>query len=92
MQGVFSTTMTEYKGILNNWHKGTGGGSGLDVYFQSWSEENNNKYDIDLETYDHTQVGNRPAILFDNYINDAVKKPYLTIIHLWDDISHNLLS
>ena len=50
-----------------------------------------NKYDIDLETYDHTEVGNWPAIIFDNYIHDAVKKPYLTIIHLWDNISHNFL-
>ena len=82
MQGIFSTTMTEYKGILHNWHKGTSGGLGLDIYFQSWSKGKKNKYDIDLETYDHTEVGSRPAILFDNYIHDAVKNPYLTIIYL----------
>lgn len=84
--------MTEYKTILNSWHKGTGGGPGLYIYFQTWSHDKLNKYDIDLENYDHTEVGKRPPILFDNYINNPVKKPQLTIIYLWDHISHNQLS
>ena len=74
------------------WHKGTGGGSGLDVYFESWSEEKRNKYDVDLETYDHTIVSKRPAICIENYNRDVIKNPYLTIIHMWDEMSINLLS
>ena len=74
------------------WHKGTGGGPGLDVYFESWSEEKRNKYDVDLETYDHTIVSKRPAICIENYNRDVIKNPYLTIIHMWDEMSINLLS
>ena len=92
MQQVFNTTMTEYKTILKNWHEGTGGGPGLDIYFHSWSSDKLNKYDIDFSEYDHTLVGERPAIIFENYTTDGSKKPYLTIIRLWDDITHNLLS
>ena len=61
------------------------------IYLESWSTEKFDRYNIDLNQYDHTIVINRPAILFDKYHNDN-RKPYLTIIHLWDDISHNLLS
>ena len=92
MQSVFNTTMTEYKAVLKDWHKGTGGGPGLDIYFQSWTSDKLNKYDINLTEYDHTVVANRPAIVFENYIRDDTKKPYLTIIHLWDDLAHHLLS
>ena len=84
--------MTEYKSLLHQWHKGTGGGPGLDMYFESWSEEKRNKYDVDLDTYDHTNISSRPAISIENYNQDIVKKPYLTIIHMWDKISINLLS
>ena len=66
--------MTKYKGTLNSWYKGTGGGPGLDIDFQSWSQDKLNKCDIDLETYEHTEVGKRPAVLFNNYINDPVKE------------------
>ena len=38
-QTLYSTTMTEYKALLHKWHKGTGGGPGLDIYFESWSDE-----------------------------------------------------
>ena len=40
-QTLYATTMTEYKALLHLWHKGTGGGPGLDIYFESWSEEKN---------------------------------------------------
>ena len=83
--------MTEYKAVLNKWHKGTCGGPGLSIYLESWSTEKLDRYNIDLNQYDHTIVINRPAILFDKYHNDN-RKLYLTIIHLWDNISHNLLS
>ena len=84
--------MTEYKGILNDWNKGTGGGPSLDRYFKGWSEEKLNKYDINLETYNHTIVLDRPPILIENYIRDAAKKPYLAVIQMCDDLLHNLLS
>lgn len=92
MQTLFNTTMTEYKGLLHLWHKGTGGGPGLDMYFESWSEDKRNKYDVDLETYDHSIISKRPAICIENYNQDVIKKPYLTIIHMWDEMSINLLS
>ena len=43
---VYYTCLAEYKECLVNWHKGTGGGSGLDTMFESWSEEKMNKFDI----------------------------------------------
>ena len=84
--------MTEYKALLHLWHKGTGGGPGLDIYFESWSDEKKEKYSIDTETYDHSNVAERPAILIENYSHDTVKKPYLTVIHMWDELSSHLLS
>ena len=92
MQSLLNTTMTKYKALIHQWHKGTGGGPGLDMYFESWSQEKRDKYDIDLDTYDHTIVTNRPAICIENYNQDVVKQPYLTIIHMWDEMSINLLS
>ena len=88
---MYNTTLTEYKGVLNKWFKGTGGGSGLAVHLESWSDAKLEKYNINIDNYDHTDVSNRPAILFDKYHNDS-HKPYLTIIHLWDAATHNLLS
>ena len=38
-QTLYSTTMTEYRVFLHKLHKGTGGGPGLDIYFESWSDE-----------------------------------------------------
>ena len=72
-----------------NWHKGTGGGSGLDTMFESWSSEKKDKFDIDLAVYDHTDVSNRPAILMDGYTK---KKPYLTVIYMWDKVHDLILS
>ena len=56
MKTIYDTTMTEYKSVLERWNKGTGGGPGLNVYFQSWDKEKLDKYDIDLNTCDHTAV------------------------------------
>ena len=84
--------MTEYKALPHMWHKGTGGGPGLDIYFESWSDEKLAKYNIDTSTYDHSNVAAIPAILIDNYTQDNVKKPYLTVIHMWDEMTAHLLS
>ena len=48
------------------------------------------KFNIDLENYDHTDVAARPAILINGYCKNRV--PYLTTIHLWDKLSDYLLS
>jgi len=74
------------------WHKGTGGGPGLDIYFELWSQEKKNKYSINTSTYDHSNVAGRPAILIENYIRDDVKKPYLIVIHMLDEETSHLLS
>ena len=48
------------------------------------------KYDIDPDTYDHTNVTSRPPILMNLYISNRI--PYITVIHLWDHLSDGLLS
>ena len=51
-----------------------------------------NKYDVALDTHDHSIISKCPAIYIKNYNQEIVKKWYLTIIHMWDEISMNLLS
>ena len=48
-----------------------------------------NKYDIDPQVYDHTNVAERPSILMDNY---AKKKKYITMIFLWDETKDLILA
>ena len=48
------------------------------------------KYDIDPEEYDHTNVASHPAILLSRYTKYRV--PYITIIRLWYKASDYLLS
>ena len=56
-----------YKAALNEWHKGTGGGSGQETEFERWDEDKFDKYGIDVEDYDHTDVEARPLVLFNLY-------------------------
>ena len=49
--------------------------------FETWSEDKFNKYDIDIDTYDHTDINSRPPILMDLYVKN---KKYLTCIFLCD--------
>ena len=58
--------------------------------FEGWSDEKLDQYDIDPETYDHTNILSRPPILLANYCKQ--RTPYLTVIHLWDKLSDYLLS
>ena len=90
MKHVWETTHQMYKTILSDWHKGTGGGSGVSTLFEGWSDEKLEKHNIDLDEYDHTDVANCPAILLSGYTKHRV--PYITIIHLWDKASDYLLS
>ena len=78
-----------YKAALNEWHKGTGGGSGLETEFERWDEDKFDKYGIDVEDYDHTDVEARPLVLFNLYSKN--KEPYLTVIRMWDNLVQNLL-
>ena len=64
MKHVWDTTNVSYKAALKDWFKGTGGGPGIDAAFQTWGDEKMEKYDVDLDTYDHTDVNSRPVILF----------------------------
>ena len=64
---IFKTVLTEYKIILRDWFKGTGGGSGVTLMFENWSSKKQNKYDIDPSIYDHSDIKARPSILIDNY-------------------------
>ena len=89
VRAVYTATMLEYKEVLHEWNKGTGGGSGLLDKFESWGNDKCNKYDIDPIVYDHTDVSNRPTILMDGY---ATRKPYLTCIFIWDEKKNFILS
>ena len=75
--------------MLNQWFKGTGGGSGLMSMFETWSSEKLDKYDIDPTIYDHSEVSSRPSILMDGY---SRKKKYLTVIFMWDEKVDYILS
>ena len=79
-----------YKAALKEWFKGTGSGPGIDAAFQTWDDDKLDRYNIDLDTYDHTDVASRPIVLFDNYTRNKI--PYLTVIRMWDKLSDYLLS
>ena len=89
IKSVYTTTLQEYKEVLNQWFKGTGGGSGLMSMFETWSSEKLDKYDIDPTIYDHSEVSSRPSILMDGY---SRKKKYLTVIFMWDEKVDYILS
>ena len=56
-----------YKATLKDWFKGTGGGSGASTMFEAWDDEKLSHHNIDPDTYDHTDISNRPSILIQNY-------------------------
>lgn len=87
---MYDTTNVDYKAVLKNWFKGTGGGSGVSTRLESWDEEQLMRHDVDLETYDHTNLSNRPSILLDCYCSQ--RTPYLTVIFLWDEACDFLLA
>ena len=67
MEKVYKTTLTEFKAVLHNWFAGTGGKSGDSSMFEDWGDEKLNKYDVDIEAYDHTNMKERPSILIYSY-------------------------
>ena len=87
---MWETTNTAYKAVLKEWFKGTGGGPGIDAAFQTWGDDKLDKYNVDIETYDHTNVANCPIVLYQNYAKNKV--PFLTVIRMWDKMSDYLLS
>ena len=87
---IWKTTLKQYKDILVQWFKGTGGGSGVPKEFESWDDEKYNQYDVDPDTYDHTNISSRPPILMNLYSTHRL--PYITVIHLWDHLSDGLLA
>ena len=74
--------MVSCKSVLKNWHKGTGGGSGVSSKFEGWSDAKLEKYGVDLDVYDHSDVPCRLAVLITN--NCKQKTPYLIVIYLWE--------
>ena len=60
MEKVYKSTFIEYKAVLHDWFASTGGGSGDASMFEYWGDEKLNKYDVDIETYDHTNIKERP--------------------------------
>ena len=90
MKHIWDTTHVLYKAVLKNWFKGTGGGSGDSSLFEGWSDEKLEKYDIDPDTYDHTNIATRPAVMMERYCHQKV--PFLTVIFMWDKKVDFLLS
>lgn len=84
------STVILYKCALQKWHKGTGGGSGLATDFEGLNVARLEKYAIELNTFDHTDVASIPALLINGYCKQMI--PYLTLIHLWDKFSDYLHS
>ena len=82
--------MAQYKAMITKWFMGTGGGDGRSTFFENWDEAKLDKYAIDPEEYDHTNMAERPSILIENYHNH--RNPYLTMIYLWDEKVDFLLS
>ena len=89
MQKTYNVIMTEYKSILKDWYKGTGGGSGEYNMFEDWSQEKLNKFDVDPQIYDHSVIEDRPPIMIDGY---SKQKKYLTMMFLWDNKKDLLLA
>ena len=58
-------------------------GDGRSTLFENWDAVKLEKYDINPDEYDHTNMASRPSILIDNY--HTHKTPYLTMIFLWDE-------
>ena len=79
-----------YKAVLKEWHKGTGSRSGLNTDFEGWSDSKLNKYNVQLDLYDHTNVTSMPAVFINEYCKQ--RTPYLTVTHLWNTRSDYLLS
>ena len=69
-----------YKKVLYLWFKGTGGGSGVTTMFEGQSDEKIKHFDIDIETYDHTDVSSIPAVLIEGYAKQ--KAPFLIVAHM----------
>ena len=67
MKNIWDTTIPLYKSLLNNWYKGTGGGSGLKSMFESWSDEQFDRFGIQKDEYDHTDIKNRHPIMASIY-------------------------
>ena len=82
--------MTQYRNMMTKWFLGTGGRDGRSTLFENWDAVKLEKYDIDPDEYDHTNMASRPSILINNY--HTHKTPYLTMIFLWDEKVDFLLS
>ena len=89
-KNCFDNTMTQFRNMITKWFLGTGGGDGRSTLFENWDAVKLEKYDIDPDEYDHTNMASRPSILINKY--HTHKTPYLTMIYLWDEKVDFLLS
>ena len=65
-QKTYQVILSEYRAVLRNCYKGTDGGSGDLNTFEDWLEEKFNKYNINTEVYNHTNISKRPPITMEN--------------------------
>ena len=89
IKNIWDTTIPMYKSLLTNWYKGTGGGPGLTSMFESWSDEQFDRFGIQKDNYDHTNIKSRHPIMASLY--DDNYSPYLTFIFMHDSAHGNML-
>ena len=72
--------MVFYKVVLEELHKSTGGRSRLNTEFEAWSDSKLNKYNVDLDLYNHIDVASRHDVLVNRYCKQRTS--YLIVIHI----------
>ena len=72
--------MTKFRNMILKWFLGIGGRNGRSTLFKHWNAAKLEKYDVDSEKYDLTNMTERPSILIENDQNH--RTPYLTMIYL----------
>ena len=87
---IWKTTHKMYKDIPKLWYNGAGGGSGLSNEFETWDTSKYEKYGINPDTYNHSDIASRPAVLMNLYSGN--RQPFLTVIHIWDKMCDGLLA
>lgn len=77
---MWGTTHVLYKAVLKNWFKVIVGMTGDSTLFEGWSDETLERYNIDPDTYDHTHISTRPALMMEGYCTHRI--PFRTVIFM----------
>ena len=61
----FDNTMTQFCNMITKWFLGTGGGDGCLTLLENWDVAKLERYEVDPEDCDHTNMAAHPSILID---------------------------